>query len=422
MNSRTRIIKAINHKEPDQVPIDLGATPSSGISAIAYHYLKKHLKIHSGATRVYDVSQQLAQPEDNILERFNVDVIDVGRAFNKSKEDWYETYTSHDNPRYDQIPIQYPQWFTPKINDLGGEEIIDSNNVILAKKSRTTTFFEQTHYPFLNGYPKDLSELIEVFKEGLWSKTPLPPFDHMKEGNFWAKLKERTQKLREETDKALVIGVGCNLFETGTFLRRMDKFLIDLIKNPDKVIKFLDILMDLHLTFLKKVCQYVGDLVDIMKFGDDLGENQGPFMSPKTYQVIFKPRHKELCDFVKENSSAHTMLHSCGSIYEIIPDLIEAGFDILNPVQINAKNMDPHKLKHDFGEEVTFWGGGADTRNVLNKANPKVVKKHVLELLEIFSQSGGYVFNQVHNILPEIPPENIVAMFQAVEEFNKSKR
>ncbi|GAH54516.1 unnamed protein product, partial [marine sediment metagenome] len=202
------------------------------------------------------------------------------------------------------------------------------------------------------------------------------------------------------------------------FLRRMDYFLMDLVMEPVKVEALLDALMEHHLSTLENVCHAVGDIVDMVKFGDDLGMTNGPFMSPETYQKFFKPRHKQLCDFAKKNSSMHTYLHSCGSIYKLIPDLIEAGFEILNPVQTNCRDMEPEKLKKEFGKEVTFWGGGIDTASVLNHGKPEEIRRHVLDRLEIFNQGGGYVFNTVHNILPDVPPENIVAMFDAVQEFN----
>ena len=172
------------------------------------------------------------------------------------------------------------------------------------------------------------------------------------------------------------------------------------------------------MNYLSKVCSAVGDLVDIIKFGDDLGTNTGPFFSNDTYREFFQPRHKQMCDFVKANSSAHTMLHSCGGIYELIPELINAGFEILNPVQINAVNMEPERLKNEFGRELTFWGGGCDTKSILNGAAPQEIKAHVKRNLKIFSKDGGFVFNTVHNIIPNIKPENIVAMFEAVKEFN----
>jgi uroporphyrinogen decarboxylase len=215
-----------------------------------------------------------------------------------------------------------------------------------------------------------------------------------------------------------MIVVGCNLFEWGTFLRRIDNFLVDLVLNPAEVERLLDALMERHLATLEKVCQAVGDVADIARFGDDLGTDQAPFKAPALYRKLFKPRHTILCDYVKKHSKMHTFLHSCGSIYALMPDLIEAGFEIINPVQINARDMEPERLKRDFGRDVTFWGGGCDTRRVLNRASPAQVKEHVKQLLEVFSPGGGFVFNTVHNILPDVPPENIVAMFEAVEEFN----
>jgi len=215
-----------------------------------------------------------------------------------------------------------------------------------------------------------------------------------------------------------MIVVGCNLFEWGTFLRRIDNFLMDLIIQPREVERLLDALMEIHMGTLEKVCQAVGDVADIIRFGDDLGMDSGPFMSPEIYRKLFKPRHKQLCEYARKHSRMHTFLHSCGSIYALLLDLIEAGFEIINPVQTSARDMEPERLKREFGKEITFWGGGCDTRAVLNRATPEEVRKHVLRRLEIFAPGGGFVFNTVHNILPEVPPENIVAMFEAVREFN----
>jgi uroporphyrinogen decarboxylase len=146
--------------------------------------------------------------------------------------------------------------------------------------------------------------------------------------------------------------------------------------------------------------------------------DSGPFMPPDLYRRFFKPHHSRLCDYVHTNSPMKALLHSCGSIYRLLPDLIEAGFDIINPVQTNCRDMEPRKLKDEFGRDLTFWGGGCDTRHVLNHAPPRDVKAHVLERLEIFSPGGGFVFNPVHNILPDVPPENILAMFEAIDAFH----
>jgi uroporphyrinogen decarboxylase len=261
-------------------------------------------------------------------------------------------------------------------------------------------------------------ELPSAMDKVLWSALVHSPWDHASEPGFWDTLRKNAIALRASTDRAIMIVCGCNLFEWGTFLRRMDNFLMDLHLEPDNVERLLDALMTVHMKTLKKVCEAVGDICDILRFGDDLGMDNGPFMSPETYRTLFKPRHTKLCEYVHAHSSMKTFLHSCGSIYSLMPDLIEAGYDIINPVQTNCRDMEPEKLKQEFGKDITFWGGGCDTRSVLNRATPREVKAHVLGRLKIFAPGGGFVFNPVHNILPEVPAENIVAMFEALREFN----
>jgi uroporphyrinogen decarboxylase len=213
-----------------------------------------------------------------------------------------------------------------------------------------------------------------------------------------------------------MVVAGCNLFEWGTFLRRIDNFLMDLLAEPEQVERLLDALVAIHLRTLEKVCAAVGDVADIIRFGDDLGMNTGPFMSPATYRSLFKPRHALLCDYVHKHSKMHTFLHSCGSIHALLPDLIDAGFEIINPVQTLCHDMEAERLKQDFGKDITFWGGGADTRSILNHGTPQEVKDDVRRRIDIFAPGGGFVFNTIHNILGDVPPENIEAMFEAVAE------
>jgi uroporphyrinogen decarboxylase len=194
---------------------------------------------------------------------------------------------------------------------------------------------------------------------------------------------------------------------------------MDLICDSNKVEKLLDQLMIRHLATLEKVCESVGDIVDIIRFGDDLGMISGPFMDAETYRQLFKPRHRALCDYVKSHSKMHTFLHSCGSISLLMPDLIDAGIEIFNPVQTNAHNMSPGFLKKEFGRDCTFWGGGVENVGILNSGTPAQISEQVLERLEIFSKGGGFVFNTIHNILPDVPPQNVIAMFDAVKKFNK---
>jgi uroporphyrinogen decarboxylase len=411
MTSRECVLAAVRHEQPDMVPVDLGATPSSGVSAIAYNNLKKRLGMSEGHTRVYDVVQELAQPEGEIIERFNIDVLDIGRMFNTADSDWHEIALS------DGSRAEYPAWFHPAEQEDGSYFAYLDDGTFIAKKAKGATFFDQTLFPYVEGYPSDYEELSEAMGRVHWAALVHSPWDNAGKPGFWKELREKALLLRENTDKSLLIVCGCNLFEWGTFLRRIDNFLMDLALAKRDVGRLLDALMEQHLTVLAKVCDAVGDIADIVRFGDDLGTDQGPFMSPELYRSLFKPRHRKLCDYVKRHSDMHTFLHSCGSIYKLIPDLIDAGFEILNPVQTNARDMEPERLKREFGKDITFWGGGADTRGVLNNMKPREVKEHVKRRLEIFSPGGGFVFNPIHNILPDVPPENIVAMFEAVKSF-----
>lgn len=413
MTSRERILAAINHQEPDKVPVDMGATPSSGISAIAYSNLLKHLGKEELPVQIYDVVQQLAQPDMSIVDQFGVDVLDIGRTFNTQATDWAETTLANGDKAF------YPSWFKPTQTERGDYETYDENGVKLAHMPNGATFFDQTYFPYVEGYPENYNNLDDEMSKILWARYAHSPWDHAQDDSFWEDLRKGALHLRETTDKALMIVCGCNLFEWGTFLRRMDNFLMDPYMDPYNVEKLLDELLQRHLKTLEKVCASVGDVVDIIRFGDDLGMTQGPFMDEGTYQAYFKPRHKQLCDYVKQNSSMHTFIHSCGSISSLMPDMIEAGIEIFNPVQTNCANMEPDFLKKEFGQDCTFWGGGIETVGTLNVGSVQQVKEQVHERMEIFSKGGGFVFNTIHNIMPDVPAENIVAMFEAVNEFNK---
>lgn len=413
MTSRERLLAALEHREPDRVPVDLGATPSSGISAMAYGRLKTHLGLTGGATRIYDVVQQLAQPEDEVLDRFGVDVVDIGRMFNTRPGDWYPITLADGQPAY------YPAWFHPERQPDGAWVARAADGTDIAHMPSGGAFYDQAHFPWLDGYPSNLAaDLPAAMGKVLWAALVHSPWDHAADDGFWQTLRERTLALRASTDRALMVVCGCNLFEWGTFLRRMDQFLMDLFTEEDQVQRLLEALLAVHLQTLEKVCRAVGDCCDILRFGDDLGMDSAPFMPPAMYRTFFKPRHAQLCAYVHRHSGMKTFLHSCGSIYELLPDLIEAGYDIINPVQTTCRNMEPERLKREFGRDLTFWGGGCDTRTVLNRGTPEEVKRHVKERLDILSPGGGFVFNTVHNILPEVPPENIVAMMEAVADYS----
>ncbi len=412
MTPRQRVLASLDHKEPDRIPLDLGATPSSGISVMAYNRLKSFFKMTDGHTRIYDVVQQLAQPEERILDRLGVDVLDIGRTFNTSPADWHPTTLA------DGSAAQYPRWFTPDLEADGSFSVKDDEGTRIASMPSGATFFDQTCFPFVDGYPSHSLGLPAAMAKVHWSALAHSPWDHAADPGFWDRLQQNARALRRASDRALMIVCGCNLFEWGTFLRRLDNFLMDLYTDQANVEGLLDALMEVHLGTLRKVCEAVGDVADVLRFGDDLGYDAGPFMAPEVYRRLFKPRHARLCSYVKKHSGMRTFLHSCGGIAPLIPDLIDAGFEALNPVQTSAQGMDPAVLKREFGRDITFWGGGADTRRVLNFATPQEVKRHVTERLSILSPGGGFVFAAVHNIMPDVPAANAAAMFEAVSEWN----
>lgn len=404
MTSRERIVESINHRQPDKVPVDLAGSTVTGISAIAYNNLKKYIGIDK-PTRVFDVVQQLANVDMEIIDKFGVDSLDINRVGAESG-DWYEVELA------DGSKAEYPEWYHPvKLSD-GSWQTVDADGTVLSRMPAGGTFYDQMYFPYENGYPANFDNLKNDLNKISWVV-------HSHASNLNAvELRNRLIKLRESTGKALVMSGGVKLLELGFFIRRMDNFLTDLLVDEEKLSQMLDVMVDMHLAGLEKKCKSLGDIVDVIRFGDDLGMKTGPFMDLDTFRRIFKPRYKILCDYVKKHSNMKIFLHSCGSVKQYIPDLIEVGFDILNPVQTNSRDMDPENLKREFGHDIVFWGGGVDTGSVINRGTPEEIRKDVLRRCEIFSKDGGFVFAPIHNILSEVPPRNVVAVYDAVKEFN----
>ena len=411
ITSRDYVCQSLNHKTPDKLPLDLGGTPSSGISAIGYNKLKHALGIDDRSNKIYDVVQQVSQPEENVLDALEVDVVCLGRAFNTAEENWYDITLA------DGSIAQYPTWFRPIKEKNGEYSVYDEDNELLARMPVGATFFDQTFFPYIDGYPVSYKDLPKAMAKVHWQKLAHSPWDNAAMPDFWGELRRRAIKLRENSDRAILITCGCNLFEWGTFLRRIDNFLMDIYSEPGEVERLLDALMEIHLASLEQVCLAVGDVVDILRFGDDLGMSNGMFFSQEKYRDLFKPRHAKLCAYVHEHSSMKTFLHSCGSIYPIMGDLIEAGYDIINPVQTSAAQMDPAVLKKEFGKDIVFWGGGVNTQSILNRAKPDEVYTYARRVIDIFLNDGGFVFNTEHNILPDVPEENMMALYRAVKEY-----
>jgi len=407
MTPRERVLSAFEHRETDIVPMDLSGHRSSGISAVAYHKLRKHLGLPEKPVRVYDPVQQLAIVDEDVLDRFGVDTIELGRGFALDDSFWAD-WTLPDG-----TPCLMPVWALPERDD--GRWVIRSRETgrIIAQMPDGALYFEQTYWPFAEGEP-NLDAMPGIWSESMWAAVASPPGPEIEGEDGMERFAEGARRLRESTDRAILGLFGGNLLEFGQFLYRNDNFFMLLAGEPEKAHAFLDRMVEIHLENLERYLGAVGEYIDIIVFGDDLGMQSGPQISPAMYREFFKPRHEVMWRRAKELADVKVNLHSCGGIRELIPDLIEAGLDAVNPVQINCRGMDLAGLKRDFGRDIVFWGGGCDTGRILPGGTPETVTEHVRRQVEIGRKGGGFVFQQVHNILADVPPENITAMLDAV--------
>lgn len=408
MTSRERVLAAIAHRPPPGVPVDFGGHRSSGIMAIAYAKLRRHLGLPERPPRVYDVIQQLAVIEDEVLARFGGDTVELGRGF-CVEDRWWKEWRLPDGtdclvPAWSDLRKKGEDWF---LHSADGRAV--------GVQKAGSLYFEQVWYPFAEGIPDDLSTLREIMSDCMWAH-PSPPGPAAAD---LAALETGARVLRARTGRAIIALFGGNLLEWMQFLCRNDQCFVFLGAEPEAAHRLLDALVEIHLANLERYLAALGKHVDVILFGDDLGMQKGPQISPRMYREFFKPRHAALWKRAKELAPVKVMLHCCGGVRPLLDDLIDAGLDAINPVQVTCTGMHPADLKRDFGGRLCFWGGGCDTRAILPHGTPAEVRRHVLSQLEIFAPGGGFVFQQVHNIMADVPPANIVAMFDAVAEFNR---
>ena len=396
LTSRERVLKTIRHEEPDRLPIDLGGMASTGIMAIAYARLKEHLGISSGEIRVFDMGQQLAEVEPEVLSRFEVDVISLTNSLGEAPEFWKPWKLPN------EVDCKIPAGVDLRPDEENGGWLIWENGMPMQRMSPGSLYFSENIHP--------LAELTTP-EELQYVPRPVISDDELK---F---LEMRAKALYENTDFAIMANFGGNILETGNSLRGFARFMMDLAKGGTFLEDLIGGIVETQLKNLSLFLEAVGKHVQVIQFGDDLGMQDRLIMSRNMYRKRIFPGHQTLFQYVHQHSNCAVFLHSCGSIRPLIPDLIEAGVDILNPVQTSAKNMDPKQLKEEFGKQITFWGGGCDTQHVLPFATPDEVAQHVRKQIEVFAPGGGFVFNQIHNIQADISPENIVAMYDTAREF-----
>ena len=372
-------MRALNHEIPDRVPIDLGGN-QTGIHKDAYVRLLDHLSIKDDL-RIMDAVQQLAQPCEELLERFHVDTRYIAAG---PPSDWKGGIV--ENVRDGRL------WY----------DLTDEFGVTWSMPDDSPLYMDISHHPLAQALMEDLEDY---------------PFPSGGDPTRFEGLRKRALTLKKETPYAIIGGISGVVYETCWYMRGMEQWLCDLLTDP----AFCEVLMEKILRFwmewFKLYLDEVHDIVDVIMIGDDIAGQQGPIFRPEIYESLVKPRHKRLVQYIKSRTSAKVWYHTCGACKSYIPTLLDNGIDALNPVQISASGMDPGELKERFGRQLVFWGGAIDAQHVLPFAKPDEIREEVRRHLEIWKAGGGYVFNSVHNIQGDVPPENIIAMYDSAYEF-----
>ena len=376
MNSRERLETTLNHKEPDRVPIDLGGIVT-GITTGANKTLKSYLDIES-ENPVVDRVQQLANPSDALLERLYVDTRYI---YLQASRDWQDIELPDDTYQ-DEFGVLRKAAYNP-------------DGWLL-------------YYDFV-GHPLSDAETVADLAKYKW---PDPHDPARYEG-----IEETARKLSEETEYGVMANVISSIFEFSWYLRGYMRFFEDVILNPEMISALLEMMGEYQRALCSEVLDRIGPYITVVMTGTDLGTQRAPVISPEVYRSLVWPEYKKLWDLIKSKTDAKIFYHSCGSLYPMIPYLIEGGIDILHPVQPMAANMgDREKLKREFGDQITFWGG-FDQQHVLPFGTPKEVKDETKKLLDAFMPGGGFVFAAGHNIQSDVPPENVIMLFDTVREY-----
>ena len=378
MTSRERLLLALNHREPDRVPIDMGGN-QSGIHRFAYQRLVDLLGLKEEIV-IMDLVQQLALPSEAVLERLHVDTRYV-RAKGAASFD----------ARIVKREREGRTW----------HDFTDEFGVTWSMPEDSPRYFDITHSP-LAGLSLDE---IKAY-----------PFPRGDDPTRFEGLREEALRIRRDTPCAVISGISGVVYEICWYMRGLENLFTDMIERPQVLEAIIDRTLQFWLDWFRLFLDEAGDIVDVIMIGDDLAGQKGPLFSPAIYRSIVKPRQKRLVQYIRSRTKAKIWYHSCGSVLQYIPDLIDNGVDALNPVQLSARGMDPGELKKAFGEEICFWGGGIDSQHVLPRASPDEVREQVRRNLGIFKPGGGYVFANVHNIQADVPPGNVIAMFDAAHE------
>ena len=413
ITSRERVVRALNHLKPDRVPLDLGSTAVSGIAASALHRLREALGLDERPVRVHEPYQMLGAVEDDLLDALGIDVVGLSEdatLFGFAQRDW-KPFTL-----FDGTPALVPGGFNTEVTPDGNLYQYPQGNRSMPPSGRMPP----------EGFYHDAIERQEPYtEEDLDPEEWVRDMYHVYTDEELKLLEARASSLYSDTTRAIIGNFGSAGFGDIAHvpataiprpkgIRAVADWYMATVLYPAYVRGIFDLQLEIALKNLELYKQAVGDnIVAIFVSGTDFGSQKGSFISPRTYDEMFKPYHKAVNDWVHAYTNWKTFFHSCGSMVGLYDSFIEAGVDIVNPVQISAKGMSPGALKKRWGDQLVFWGGGVDTQQVLPFGSPEEITAHVRENVEVLGRGGGFVFNPVHNIQSTVPTENLLALFEA---------
>jgi len=404
MTSRERVVAALRHEEPDRVPLDIGGTESSGLTGIACNSLRAHLGLPQGKTQIFDVYQQIAKLEPDLRDALGIDTVPL----------LLEPLAWKPFALPDGSPCEIPETWRPEPDEQGDLVVRNDAGTVVARLPQGGFYFEPVHAPLAAvEEPAELDEHAAAIESFDWPSFADESLDHVA---------ARAERLFRDTDLAIVGNLQLHLLAAGQLLRGYEQFMIDLLVNQPLAHALLERLVDAYTRRADRYLDRVGHLIQVVLLNDDLGTQTGPMLSPTCYREMIFPHQKRLFAHIKaKRPELFLLFHSCGSVRRFIPSLIELGVDALNPVQVSAAEMHTAELKSEFGAQITFWGGGCDTQHVLNRGTPRDVANEVRRRIHDLAPGGGFVFTQVHNIQPDVPPANIVAMVEALRKHGASR-
>ncbi len=369
---RERVIRALSHEEPDRIPFDLGGTVSSSINIVAYQKLKAYFGVEAEDTIMHKW-QQIVFVHEPILKALDTDFRGVIRGTSDSRPD---------------ISV--------------GEDGYQDEFGIIRRKPSGSFYYDIVKSPLAG--PITIKDVLNF------------PWPDPRDPGYTRGMRERLRDLRQNTDYAIVLHLPSPFIYTTQAIRGFEDWYLDLAADQKLAGTLFDAGVEWSVAQVEEILKTGGDLADIVVVGEDLGFQNGPMVSFELYRKLFKPRLKKYFDTVKKHTSAFVHLHSCGSIYQLLDEIIELGVDVINPVQVAAKDMDSSKLGLEFGDRLSFWGG-VDTQQVLPRGNVLEVKSEVKRRIQDLAPGGGYVLSAVHNIQDGVPVENIIAMFETGKEY-----